>query len=294
MRLGPLLVTALLAPAGSSSSPPPVRGLVPVQRFDGLDEDGQALRPAADEVVVVRRWFSHHGGLRVSLLGLGERADANLPTCGSHECMRHGQQVIVAGRGSAQDEHVIQAHRPGTTDAAWVHSLGPSNVLDLADAGEGIQVLRAPPWSTTADEVLGLDADGAVVWHRSPPADTFPWLETSGDQLLMLTPQQVHIADAATGTTREVVDVPDGEVVHAFATPTALLVARGDRHAELLRIERSGGAVSWRTRTPGVVALHVVDELVLACTTGNNLVVYALDDGRRLGSYGPGFTCISL
>jgi hypothetical protein len=294
VMLGPLLVTALLAPAGASPSTPPARGLVPVQRFDGLDEDGHALRPTADEVVVVRRWFSHHGGIRVSLVGLGERADAHLPSCGSHDCVRNGQQVVVSGRGIAKDEQVIQAHRPGTTAVAWMHSLGPANVLDLADAGEGIQALRAPPWSTTADGVLGLDAEGAVVWQRSAPADAIPLLETSGNELLMLTPQQVHIADAATGTTRQVVDVPGGEVSHAFATPTALLVARGDRRPELLRIARRDGAVSWRARTPDLIALLVVDELVVACTAGDDVVVHALDDGRRLGSYGPGFACTSL
>jgi hypothetical protein len=94
--LGPLLVTALLAPAGASPSTPPARGLVPVQRFDGFGEDGHALRPTADEVVVVRRWFSHHGGVRVSLLGLDDgrrlgsaRARGKVELSGKHWYQRN-------------------------------------------------------------------------------------------------------------------------------------------------------------------------------------------------------------
>ncbi|MCA9708297.1 MAG: hypothetical protein KDK70_20770 [Myxococcales bacterium] len=208
--LGLLLVAPLLGSAPPAAGPT-AAGFGPVLRFDGLAHEGRAMHSTAEEVVVVPRWSSHEGA-RVSLLGLGERIDPTLPSCGSRDCVWREDRLFVAESGSARDEQVVCARRPGQADAAWTRSLGPANVLDLADAGDGVQVLRAPAWSTHADELIGLDVDGAVTWRRPAPDQTLPWLTTSGAELLVLTPQQVHIVDATTGLTRQVLDA-DGRVV---------------------------------------------------------------------------------
>jgi outer membrane protein assembly factor BamB len=291
--LGALLLVSMLGTAGSPAAVPRATGLTPVQRFEGLDHEGQVSSATADEAVVVPRWSSHEGA-RVSLVGGGERADSTIPSCGSRDCVWHDDRLIVAESGGGRDEQVVCARRPGGGDPEWTRSLGPGNVLDLAVAGGFIVVLRAPAWSTTADEVLGLDGEGAVAWRRPAPVDALTWLATSGTELLVLTPGQVHIVDGATGKTRQVLDIPGGNVERAFVTGDALLVAQGQRRPELLRIERRDGKVTWQARAPAIIALHVVDDLLLACTSGSNLVAYALDDGRRLWDHGPGFSCTSL
>lgn len=153
--------------------------------------------------------------------------------------------------------------------------------------------MLAPPRSASADVLLGLDDAGAELWRIAPPADTLAQLHAVGDELLVLTPDSVHLVEAATGTARTVSKVPGGEVVLATATREAVLVARQGTHPQLLRIERTDGTVTWRQGVRAS-ALAVVDGVALDCTAGGNVEARALDDGRPAWSFGLGFRCTSL
>jgi len=291
MMLPNWLVALILADALGAPSPPQAHTFTPIQHFDGLDHEGQVLQPTADEVVILARWFRHSGS-RVSLAAGGNHLDQTLPRCDFHSCARLGS-LVVTTRDQGDDTHVLESQQAGLPHTPWTHNLGPANVLSVTAVGTGIQVLLSTPRSATAEELLGFDAEGTALWRVVPPADALPEIWPAGEELVVLTPDEAHIIEAATGVTHQVLDIPGGEIEMAAATPKTLVVSRGHQRARLLRIKRSDGSVAWSKRTT-TTALKVVDDMVLACTAGGSVVTRALDNGRLQWSYGLGFRCTSV